>query len=43
MFLTFIANKSLKLTFTLNCVLNEFKLMRFALEVHQTFDAVPHE
>ena len=43
MFLPFTANKSSKLSFTLNCVLNDFKLISFALEVRQTFEAVPHE
>ena len=50
MFLTFTASKSLKLSFTLNCVLkranslkNDFKLTRFALEVRQKFEAVPRE
>ena len=50
MFLTFIANKNLKLFFTLNYVLkrandlkNDFKLTRFASEVSQKIEAVPRE
>jgi len=42
-FLTFIASKSLKLSFTLNRVLNDFKLTRFAFEVLQKFEAVRRE
>ena len=37
------ASKSLKLSFTLNCVLNDFKLTRFAFEMHQKFDDVQLE
>ena len=43
-------SKSLKLYFTLNCALkrasdlkNDFKLIRFAFEVRQKFEAVPRE
>ena len=35
--------KSLKLSFTLNCVLNDFKLTRFAFEVLQKFDDIQLE
>ena len=49
-FLTFIAIKSLKLSFTLNCILkrandlkNDFKLTRFAFGVRQKFEAVTRE
>ena len=45
-FLTLIANKSLKLSFALNCVLkcgNELKAFFFAFEVRQKFVAVPCE
>jgi len=47
-FLTFMASKSLKLSFA-NCVLkranNDFKLTvaRFAFDVRQKFEAVPRE
>ena len=47
-FLAFIARKKFKTFFTLNCSLkrasdlkNDFKLIRFAFEVRQKFDAVP--
>ena len=47
-FLTFIARKKFKTFFTLNCALkrasdlkNDFKLIRFAFEVGQRFEAVP--
>ena len=40
---TFIASKSLKLSFTLNCVLNDFILTRFAFDVLQKFDDVQLE
>ena len=50
LFQAFIASKSLKLSFTLDYVLkrandlkNDFKLTRFASEVRQKFEAVPHE
>ena len=50
LFLTFIASKNLKHFYILNCVLkrvidfkNDFKLTRFAFEVHRKFEAVPHE
>jgi len=39
-FLTFIASKKLKLSFTLNCVLNDFKKTRFAFEVLQKFKLI---
>jgi len=42
--LNFYSNgKSLKLSFTLNRVLNDFKLTRFAFEVPQKFEAVLSE
>ena len=37
-FHTFVASKSLKLSFTLNCVLNDFKMTRCAFKVLQKFD-----
>ena len=50
MFLTFIARKSLKLSFSVNYVIkcasdltNNFKLTRFASEVVQKIEAVPYE
>ena len=46
-FSTYIANKSIKpFFFTLNCVpkrANDFKLIRFAFDLLQKFEAVPHE
>jgi len=52
-FLTFLASKSEKLSFTTKIVYwnllttessnNDFKLSRFAFEVRQKFDAVPRE
>ena len=50
-FSTYIANKSLKLSFPLNCVLkrandlkkNDFKLIHFAFDLLQKFEAIPHE
>ena len=47
-FLAFIADKSLKLSFILYCVLkrtndrnNDFEMPRFAFDVFQKFEAVP--
>ena len=46
-FLTFIASKSLKLSFTINCLLkranDDLKLTGFAFEVRQKFEAVSRE
>ena len=49
-FLSYIATKSLKLSFTLNCVLKrandlkyDFKLIRFAFDLLQKFEAFPNE
>ena len=49
-FSTYIANESLKLSFILNCVLKRandletiIKLICFALDLLQKFEAVPHE
>ena len=46
--LNFYSSKSLKLSFSLNCALNCasklcIKLTHFAFEVHEKFEAVPHE
>ena len=41
--LNFYSKLKFKLSFTLNCVLNDFKLTGFAFEVRQKFDAVQRE
>ena len=48
-FLTYLASKGLKLSFTLNCVLKRandlktiFKLTPFAFDLLQKFEAAPH-
>ena len=47
MFSTYTTNKSLELSFNLNCVLkrlkNDFKLIRFAFNLLQKFEAIPRE
>ena len=49
-FSTYTANKSLRLSFTLNCALkrandlkSDFKLIPFAFDLLQKFEANPHE